>query len=59
MRRSLCLFLRTSPAVAWTRNRGGSYDVAPDWRFLINAGLDSATAPITLLMNWTPNAAMK
>jgi hypothetical protein len=31
----------------------------PGWRFLINTELDSATAPITLLMNGTPNAAMK
>ena len=28
------------------------YDVAPDGRFLINTELDSAAAPITLLMNW-------
>ena len=30
------------------------YDVAPDGRFLINMELESAAAPITLLMNWTP-----
>jgi Tol biopolymer transport system component len=30
------------------------YDVAPDGRFLINTMLDTATAPITLLMNWNP-----
>ena len=29
------------------------YDVAPDGRFLINMELESAAAPITLLMNWT------
>ena len=32
------------------------YDVAPDGRFLINMELESAAAPITLLMNWTPEA---
>jgi serine/threonine protein kinase len=30
------------------------YDLAPDGRFLINTVPDSATAPITLLMNWNP-----
>ena len=33
---------------------GRQYDVAPDGRFLINTVLDSAPAPITLLMNWNP-----
>ena len=33
------------------------YDVAPDGRFLINNQLDSAAAPITLLMNWRPPAS--
>jgi len=32
---------------------GRQYDVAPDGRFLITV-LDSAAAPITLLMNWKP-----
>jgi hypothetical protein len=32
------------------------YDVASDGRFLINMELESAAAPITLLMNWTPEA---
>jgi Tol biopolymer transport system component len=33
------------------------YDVAPDGRFLINTVLDdAATPPITLLMNWRPEA---
>jgi hypothetical protein len=32
------------------------YDVAPDGRLLINTELDSAAAPITLLMNWNPAA---
>ena len=32
------------------------YDVAPDGRFLINTVLDSATAPITLIQNWQPEA---
>ena len=30
------------------------YDVTRDWRFLINAVVDEAAAPITLLMNWRP-----
>ena len=34
--------------------QGRQYDVAPDGRFLINTELDSAAAPITLLMNWQP-----
>lgn len=32
------------------------YDVAPDGRFLINTVLDGPIAPITLLMNWQPEA---
>jgi eukaryotic-like serine/threonine-protein kinase len=36
--------------------QGRQYDVAPDGRFLINTELDSATSPITLLMNWNPEA---
>jgi hypothetical protein len=37
--------------------QGRQYDVAPDGRFLINTELlDSADAPITLLMNWNPEA---
>jgi len=32
------------------------YDVTRDWRFLINTVLDEAAAPITLLMNWAPDA---
>ena len=35
---------------------GRQYDVAPDGRFLINTELGSAAAPITLLMNWNPEA---
>ncbi len=31
------------------------YDVAPDGRFLINTEL-SAAAPITLILNWNPEA---
>ena len=34
--------------------QGRQYDVGPDGRFLINIELDSAAAPITLLMNWKP-----
>ncbi len=33
------------------------YDVAPDGRFLINTMLDTAIAPITLLLNWNPARA--
>ncbi len=33
---------------------GRQYDVAPDGRFLINAVLDSAAAPITLIQHWQP-----
>ena len=36
--------------------QGRQYDVAPNGRFLINTELDSAAAPITLLMNWRPEA---
>jgi len=32
------------------------FDVTLDGRFLINTVLDEATAPITLLMNWNPEA---
>jgi Tol biopolymer transport system component len=36
---------------------GRQYDVAADGRFLINTVVDSGTAaPITLLMNWNPEA---
>ena len=35
---------------------GRQYDVTRDGRFLINTVLDEATAPITLLMNWNPEA---
>jgi hypothetical protein len=30
------------------------YDVTRDGRFLINAVVDEAASPITLLMNWRP-----
>jgi len=36
--------------------QGRQYDVAPDGRFIINTVMDSAAAPITLLMNWRPGA---
>jgi Tol biopolymer transport system component len=36
--------------------QGRQYDVAPDGRFLINTVLDDASAPITLLQNWNPEA---
>ena len=32
------------------------YDVAPDGRFLINTVVESAAAPITLILNWQPEA---
>lgn len=34
--------------------QGRQYDVAPDGRFLINTVLESAVAPITLVLNWNP-----
>ena len=36
--------------------QGPQYSVAPDGRFLINTELDVADPPITLLMNWKPDA---
>ena len=36
--------------------QGRQYDVARDGRFLINTALDEASAPITLLQNWHPEA---
>ena len=36
--------------------QGRQYDVAPDGRFLINTELDNASAPITLIQNWNPEA---
>ena len=36
--------------------QGRQYDVAPDDRFMINRVLDSAVAPITLILNWNPDA---
>jgi eukaryotic-like serine/threonine-protein kinase len=35
---------------------GRQYDVAPDGRFLINTQINDTAAPITLLMNWHPEA---
>jgi hypothetical protein len=35
---------------------GRQYDVTRDGRFLINTVLDEASAPITLLQNWHPEA---
>ena len=34
--------------------QGRQYDVSRDGRFLINAVLDDASSPITLIMNWSP-----
>lgn len=36
--------------------QGWHYDVARDGRFLVDTVMDSAAAPITLLMNSNPNA---
>jgi eukaryotic-like serine/threonine-protein kinase len=36
--------------------QGQQYDVAPDGRFLINRVLDTAISPITLILNWNPDA---
>jgi hypothetical protein len=36
--------------------QGRQYDVAPDGRFMINRVLDSAAPPITLILNWNPDA---
>jgi hypothetical protein len=38
------------------RVRSRQLDVGPDGRFLINAELNAAAAPITLLQNWHPEA---
>ena len=35
---------------------GRQYDVAPDGRFLINMELPGDAAPITLILNWNPEA---
>ena len=37
-------------------NQSRQYDVTRDGRLLINTVLDEAAAPITLLMNWHPEA---
>lgn len=34
--------------------QGHQYDVAPDGRFMINAVVDDADQPITLIQNWRP-----
>jgi hypothetical protein len=36
--------------------QGRQYDVTRDGRLLINTVLDEASTPITLLMNWNPEA---
>jgi hypothetical protein len=35
---------------------GREYDVALEGRFLINTVSESAAAPITLILNWNPEA---
>ena len=56
MTRSMMLF----PTHIWgggvDAQQERQYDVASDGRFLVNMELESAAAPITLLMNWTPEA---
>ena len=41
---------------AKTSQLGRQYDITADGRFLINTALNEATAPITLLQNWNPEA---
>ena len=48
-------FAPGAPVALFTARSSG-YDVAPDGRFLISRVLDSATAPITLIQNWNPEA---
>ena len=36
--------------------QGRQYDVALDGRFLINTELPGDAAPITLILNWNPDA---
>ena len=38
------------------RGAGQQYDVTRDGRFLINAELPGDAAPITLILNWNPDA---
>ncbi len=39
-------------------NMASQYDVAPDGRFLINMEVgEGMDAPITLILNWNPEAA--
>ena len=47
---------RATRIVVVDNQQGRQYDVAPDERFLINTVLDNAPAPITLPMNWHPEA---
>jgi hypothetical protein len=37
-------------------SQGRQYDVAPDGRFMINRVLDTASSPITLILNWNPDS---
>ena len=50
------LFTTRIVVVGVDNQQGRQYDVAPDERFLINTVLDNAPAPITLPMNWHPEA---
>ncbi len=42
--------------VAGGEDTASEYDVAPDGRFLIDTVSESAAAPITLILNWNPEA---
>ena len=49
------VFIRHTRIIQFVQ-QGWQYDVAPDGRLLINTELESAAAPITLLMNWNPQS---
>jgi hypothetical protein len=54
--RKLTRSTRTPLAGGVELQQGWHYDIARDGRFLVDTVMDSAAAPITLLMNWNPNA---
>jgi hypothetical protein len=53
---AVVLFTTRIVVVSVDNQQGRQYDVAPDERFRINSVLDNAPAPITLPMNWHPEA---
>ncbi len=55
--RPVALFRTRIVGVGTDLGVGTNYDIARDGRILINTGLDEATAPITLIQNWTPDTA--